>query len=351
MVEEKEKIDEYYQALLDRDSQYTGVFYVGVKTTNIFCISTCRARKPKRENVNFYESLVEAEAAGFRPCKVCQPKGAEAPAELKALVSEVHKDPFTRITDQQLLQRGLQPATVRRWFKSYYGATFQAYQKQLRMNRAVEKLQNGNSVTSSAFSTGYESLSGFQYYFQSTFEHAPSTADTLNLLSIDKINTPLGAMTCVASMEALCLLEFEDRWNLEKELVQLEELLEAKLVKGRNSVIESVDQQLQEYFHGSRKEFDVPLSTPGTAFQNRVWKALQDIPFGQTRSYKQQSIALGDVKAIRAVASANGQNRIAIIIPCHRVVGSDGSLTGYAGGVPRKKWLLDHESSQPTLFS
>ena len=351
MVEEKRKIEEYYQALINRDSQYTGIFYVGVKTTQIFCISTCRARKPKLENVNFYESIQEVENAGFRPCKVCKPTKEKIPEELMGLIKELQANPNIRITDQDLLSKGLQPATVRRWFKAHYGTTFQTFQKQLRMNRAVEQLQTGESVTTSAFSSGYESLSGFHYYFQSTFDHSPSEATTLNMLSIDKIHTPIGQMVCVATAKAVCLLEFEDRWNLEEELHQLERQLDAKLVNGRNSIIEQAETELQEYFEGKRKVFEVPLEMPGTVFQQRVWNALLAIPYGDTRSYKQQSIALGDIKAIRAVASANGQNRIAIMVPCHRVVGSDGSLTGYAGGIPRKRWLLDHESSQPTLFS
>jgi len=148
-----------------------------------------------------------------------------------------------------------------------------------------------------------------------------------------------------ASNKGICLLEFTDRRMLETEFRDLCKRLNAVILPGKNIHLDHVQSEILEYFSGKRKNFTVPLHTPGTAFQNTVWKLLREIPYGETRSYKQQAITLGNPKAIRAVASANGHNRVGIIIPCHRVIGSDGSLTGYGGGLHRKRWLLDFEKS------
>ncbi|MBL0911037.1 MAG: methylated-DNA--[protein]-cysteine S-methyltransferase [Bacteroidia bacterium] len=158
-----------------------------------------------------------------------------------------------------------------------------------------------------------------------------------------QILTPIGEMQACASDRGLCLLEFMERKNLAAELKQLQKLMNMEITEGTHPYLEQVQREMDEYFAGTRKQFDVPLHTPGTEFQQSVWKALLQIPYGVTRTYKEQSLILGNLPAIRAVAHANGMNRIAIIIPCHRVIGHNGNLTGYAGGIWRKKWLLEHE--------
>ncbi|MDO9340792.1 MAG: methylated-DNA--[protein]-cysteine S-methyltransferase [Bacteroidales bacterium] len=158
-----------------------------------------------------------------------------------------------------------------------------------------------------------------------------------------KIETPLGVMIAGATDEGVCLLEFSDRRMLNTEYKDLAKHFKTTIQEGENKHFEILGKQLKEYFEGSRKEFSVPLITPGTTFQQAVWKELMNIPYGTTRSYQEQSVALGKPDSIRAVANANGMNRISIIIPCHRVIGSDGRLTGYGGGLKRKRWLIDHE--------
>jgi AraC family transcriptional regulator, regulatory protein of adaptative response / methylated-DNA-[protein]-cysteine methyltransferase len=158
-----------------------------------------------------------------------------------------------------------------------------------------------------------------------------------------KIDTPLGLMIVGATKEGICLLEFNDRRMLNTEYKDLAKLLKTTIEEGENKHIRTIRKQLNEYFNGCRKEFTIPLVTPGSEFQQTVWKELQNIPFGATRTYQGQAEALNKPDAIRAVANANGMNRISIVIPCHRVIGSDGKLTGYGGGLRRKKWLLDHE--------
>jgi len=176
------------------------------------------------------------------------------------------------------------------------------------------------------------------------------------MIKITKIETPLGEMIAGSTDEGICLLEFNDRKILPEEYNDLKKLLNTKIDDGENKHTKTLKKQLKEYFNGIRKEFTIPLVTPGSDFQKAVWKELQNIPFGVTRSYHEQSVALGNPDSIRAVANANGMNRIAILIPCHRVIGSDGRLVGYGGGLRRKKWLLDHEkkfSGKPvelTLF-
>ena len=160
---------------------------------------------------------------------------------------------------------------------------------------------------------------------------------------IAKVETPLGDVVAGAVDEGICLCEFSGGNRLEAELDDLKKYLRQEIVEGENDHIKNIRIQLNEYFAGTRKHFDIPLVTPGTEFQKKVWNELLNIPYGRTVSYRQQADALKNPLAIRAVANANGMNRISIIIPCHRVIGSDGGLTGYGGGLHRKKWLLEHE--------
>ena len=170
------------------------------------------------------------------------------------------------------------------------------------------------------------------------------------------IETPIGDMKAAAVKEGVCFLAFADSQNLSSDLEELAGIFNTVIISGSNRHIRALKRQLKEYFKGRRKEFSLKIVTPGTEFQTEVWKGLQLIPYGSTISYNEQAEKLNNPGAIRAVGHANGSNRIAIIIPCHRVIGADGSLTGYGGGLERKRWLIDHEkkfSGKPvdgTLF-
>jgi AraC family transcriptional regulator of adaptative response/methylated-DNA-[protein]-cysteine methyltransferase len=328
-----------YQALVNKDVSYEGTFIAAAKTTGIFCRPTCTARKPKQENVEFFSTAKEAILSGYRPCKVCNPleKLGATPDYIKDILNELNADPSIKIKDWDLAQRGIEPATLRRWFLKNHGITFHSYQRMYRINSAFKKIQNGEPVTSVAFESAYQSLSGFNDSFKSIFGVSPSKSKEEKIINITRFETPLGTMFACAVEEGICLLEFTDRRMLETELITLTKLLNANIIQGANHHFVLLKQQLDEYFEGKRKEFTVPLFTQGTEFQQSVWKELQNIPYGSTRSYKQQAIALRKPEAIRAVANANGMNRISIIIPCHRVIGNDGKLTGYGGGLWRKK--------------
>ena len=334
-----------YNALVNKDVSYEGIFIAAIRTTGIFCRPTCTARKPKEENVEFFKTTKEAILKGYRPCKICSPldKPGETPNYIKNILEQISANPSTKIKDWDLTQKGIEPSKVRRWFLKNHGITFHAYQRMFRINSAFKKIQNGESVTSAAFDAGYGSLSGFNDSFKSIFGVSPSNSKDKKVINITRLETPLGTMFAGAIEEGICLLEFTDRKMLETELKSLAKALNANIIQGDNRHFNLLKKELEEYFEGKRKKFTVPLFTVGTEFQKSVWKELQTIPYGTTRSYLGQATALGKPAAVRAVANANGMNHIAIIIPCHRVIGEDGSPTGYGGGIWRKKWLLDLE--------
>ena len=340
--------DFMYQALVNRDSSLEGIFYFGVRTTGIFCRPTCSARKPKKENVDYFDSVQTALDSGYRPCKVCTPltKAGEAPDWLRNLLDEVHAAPEASYKDEDLQMRQIDPARVRRWFQKHHDMTFHAYIKALRVNRAFEKMKNNNDVTSTAFDSGYDSLSGFHQAFSDTTGFSPSQSKNRSLVNITRLSTPLGQMYAGASEQGLCLLEFIDRKMIDDQIAQLQKQLRARFVTGVNQHLTALETQLAEYFAGKRRKFDIPLDVRGSEFQQKAWQALQQIPYGDTRSYQQQAVAIGNEKAVRAIASANAKNRISIVIPCHRVIAKDGGLAGFGGGVWRKKYLLDLEKGK-----
>lgn len=342
-VTDSAQCDTWYQALLARAPEYTGVFYVGVKTTGVFCIAVCRARKPKRENVEFYRDFKSALDAGYRPCKVCRPteNACSAPDYIEQALALVRQTPKVRISDARLRDSNISPERVRRWFLQHHGITFQAFQRMQRVNVALQELKGGRSATDVAFDSGYESLSGFGYTYKKLTGHSPTMAQ--QTLLIHRFTTPIGPMFVCASERGVCLLEFADRRMLETEFSDLQRLLNARIIAGQNEHIRQAENEIAEYFAGKRLRFTLALDTPGSEFQRRVWQALAEIPCGESTHYQALAETLNKPTAARAVAAANGANRIAIVIPCHRVIGKDGSMTGYGGGVARKRWLLEHE--------
>jgi len=338
---------EMYHALLNKDLSYEGIFLAAIKTTGIFCRSSCSARKPKEQNVEYFATCAEALSFGYRPCKVCRPLEplGKTPDWIKSLLKEISISDNIRLRDYDLRERGIEPARLRRWFKKYHGMTFQAYLRALRLNQAIGRIKHEQSVTEIAFDSGYESLSGFADAFKKLTGVSPKSSRFQTLVTITRILTPLGPMIAGATDKGICLLEFSDRRMLETQLKRLTKLLNANFVPGEHSLFSTLNQQLSDYFSGRLQSFDLPLDLPGTEFQKHVWQVLRQIPYAKTRSYQQQAECINNPKAVRAVAKANGDNRIAIVIPCHRVIGKNGSLTGYGGGLWRKQRLLELEQS------
>jgi len=347
------KDDIFYEALVAKDPSFEGTFFAGIKTTGIFCRPTCTARKPKRENVEFFASAKDAILEGYRACKVCHPmeKVGSTPEYVDHVLRLLDEDPSLKLKDYDLLKLDIEPSKIRRWFLKNHGITFHAYQRMYRINTAFKKLQTGTSVTDIAFDSGYESLSGFNDSFKKVFGVSPKNSKEKQVIDFTRIETDLGTMVACATDKGVCLLEFSDRKGLETELKQLSKYHNANVVQGQNKYFEQLKEELDAYFEGRLKEFKVPLDISGTDFQKQVWQALVEIPYGTTSSYLRQAEVLGKPSSVRAVANANGMNKIAIVIPCHRVVGSDGSLTGYAGGLWRKRKLIDLEKDNKQKLS
>jgi AraC family transcriptional regulator of adaptative response/methylated-DNA-[protein]-cysteine methyltransferase len=334
-----------YRALAERDSSFEGIFFAGVRTTGIFCRPTCSAKKPARENVEFFPTPNEALLGGYRPCLRCRPMDPQtrAPALIERLRAEIEKAPGGRLTDKELSALAIDPSTARRQFKRHYGMTFQAYHRARRMGLALREVRRGSRVDAAQNGSGFESASGFREAFTKVFGDPPTAAKERTPLLAERIDTPLGTMVAVADDTGLRLLEFADRRALEREIPILRKRLRTNVVPGEHPILEKTRAQLANYFSGKNLEFDLPLAPVGSDFQMRAWKVLQSIPVGETRSYSWMAEKLKVPGARRAVGRANGTNMLCIVIPCHRVIRADGTLCGYGGGLWRKKWLLEHE--------
>lgn len=340
--------DEMYRALLARDASYEGTFWLGVRTTGIVCRPTCPARKPKRENVAFFATLDAAFEAGFRPCLRCRPTehAGTPPAWAATLLDHLHRTPQQRMRDADLRARGLDPVRVRRWFVRVHGTTFHGYQRALRLGRAMHQLRGGTTVLTTTYNAAYESPTAFREAFTDLFGVLPGEISPSSVppLLARQLTTPLGTMLAIANDEGLCLLEFADRPMLATQLRRIRARFSAPIIGGNHPLLDQVERELEEYFAGERQVFDVPLRIQGTEFQRAAWQALREIPYGTTLSYGEQAHRIGRPDAQRAIGRANGDNCLAIIIPCHRVVRADGTLCGYGGGLWRKKRMLELEA-------
>ena len=340
--------EEKYSILGSKNTTYDGLYFTAVKTTGIFCHPSCRARIPKIENVAFFSTIEECLENGFRPCKICKPmdKIGETPNYIVSLIAELHKNPHIKISNDQLKERGVEPHTIRRWFKKNYAITFQSFQRMLRLNYAFENIKKGNSITQSAYESGYESLSGFNESYRSIFGKSASKTKNSTVINVLRFSSPIGSLIACATEKGLCFLGFVGQKRLEEQFIEIQKVRNAVMLPGKNPHLTKTEKQINEYFAGTRTVFSIPFDLIGTDFRKLVWQALTKIPYGKTITYKGQAIAMNHLKAIRAIASSNGANKISIIIPCHRVIGTNGKLTGYAGGIHKKKWLLEFENKQ-----
>src|SRR3954471_13942032 len=258
-----------YRALSRRDSNYEGVFFTGVKTTGIFCRPTCRAKRPKPQNVEFFPTINEALHGGYRPCRLCRPMDSTKPVPplVERLRRAVEAAADGRVTDKDLVAMGVEPSTARRQFRAYHGMTFHAYQRARRMGLALRDVKAGKPVVDVQLARGYESTSGFREAFTRVFGTPPRGAKAGQCLLAQRMETPLGTMLALADDEGLRLLEFTDRRGLERELVVLRQRLKCAIVPGTNAVLAETQRQLTRYFAGDSLEFDVPLAPVGSDFQ------------------------------------------------------------------------------------
>lgn len=337
---------EMLAAVRRRDARYEGVFVLAVRTTGVACRPGCPARTPRPENLEFFADLEAAEAAGFRPCRRCRPERAAgaAPEWMAGLERELELRPRLALSDADLVARGLEPRRVRRAWLARTGTTFHAWQRARRLGLAHDALRDGRGGDEAGFDAGYASASGFREAFGKLFGAPPArAARSRRLLRARLLPSPLGPVLAAAGDEGLCLLEFADRKGLGGQARSLLRWHDAAVVPGEHAHLTQLERELDEYFAGRNTRFDVPLDLRGPPFHVAVWRALLSIPPGETRGYAELARSLGRPDAQRAVASANGCNRISIVVPCHRVIGSDGRLVGYGGGLWRKRRLLEFE--------
>ena len=334
-----------YAHILRRDPEMDGVIYVGVKTTGIFCRPVCPARTPLSRNITFYGSPDEALAAGFRPCKRCRPLDDPSAAGLliDRLLRLVEEDPSRRWSEEDLHDMGIAPAMARRHFQRRFGMSFSQYVRARRLGLAFNTIRKGEAVIEAQLDAGFESGSGFREAFARAFGEAPNRARAARAFAMDWIDTPLGPMLAIADETHLHMLEFGERKKLQEHAERYRRQFNATVLPGETRALKLIRKEVADYFAGRSLTFTSRIAAAGTEFQNQVWDELRRVPPGLTRSYQEMAQRIGRPSAVRAVANANRLNRCAIILPCHRVIGADGQLTGYAGGLWRKQWLLDHE--------
>jgi AraC family transcriptional regulator of adaptative response/methylated-DNA-[protein]-cysteine methyltransferase len=336
--------EEMEAAFLAQDASYDGLFFVAVRTTGVFCRPSCSSR-PKLENVEFFIALKEAVFAGYRPCKRCCPTETlgEPPTWVQQLLDRVETAPGQKLRVGDWQELGTTPDRARRWFKDHYGMTFTEWCRARRLAQAFTQIREGECLDDVVFASGYDSHSGFREAFSKTFGVPPGQAETGHYIAVQLLETPIGLMLAGAVDQGICLLEYTDRRMLEHNYATMRQRFKCPVLPTNHPHIALLQKELAAYFLGQLSEFSVPIAPQGTPFQETVWAELGQIPHGETISYDELARRIGQPTAMRAVARANGQNRISIVIPCHRVIGKDGSLTGYGGGLWRKRLLLELE--------
>lgn len=337
----------FWQAVNANDARFDGAFYLGVKTTGIYCRPSCRARTPKRENVEFFATWTDAERFGLRACLRCKPKIAEAadPQITKILkVCDLLRSDDAYSLEELAGEVGLSPYHLQRSFKEVIGVSPKKYSEAKRMERFKSELREGSDVTAAMYDAGFGSSSRLYEKAAENMGMTPAAYKkggqgvTINYSITD---CELGRILVARTIKGLCNVAFADNdesleTNLRSEYPNAEVVKDAKVLKG------FVDEILQ-HLAGEKKRLDLPLDIQATAFQMRVWELLRKIPYGETITYSQLAEHLGDRNKVRAVAQACANNRVAVVVPCHRVVGKDGKMTGYRWGVERKETLLANE--------
>jgi AraC family transcriptional regulator of adaptative response/methylated-DNA-[protein]-cysteine methyltransferase len=341
--------DARWAAFIARDAAFDGIFYACVVTTGIYCRPSCPARRAKRKHVRFCDTAADAEAAGFRPCNRCRPnqaslfqQHADKVAQACRLIESSEQEPALEALAEAV---GLSPYHFHRLFKARLGVTPKAYAAACRNKRVREALSRSATVTEAIYGAGFNSNGRFYATSTEVLGMTPRQFRSGGVEAEIKYaigKSSLGLVLVAASDKGVCTIFFgDDPDSLVRDLAK--QFPRARLI-GSDPDFEQLVAKVLGFVEDPSLGLDLPLDIRGTAFQHRVWEALRRIPVGSTASYVEIAKAIGEPKAARAVARACGSNRIAIAIPCHRVVGSDGSLTGYRGGIERKRALLAKEA-------
>ena len=338
-------VDTAWAAFMRRDRGWDGRVIGAVKTTGIYCKPSCPARRPKREHVIFFATAEEAQAAGYRSCLRCKPdevgRDREAVAKAVQYIEQAEEPPSLAELAQAV---GYAPHHFQRLFKRDLGVSPAEYARGLRTQRAEAALKQNGRVTDAVYDAGYASPSGFYSDAKQRLGMTPSAwrdggrGETIRWTNFD---SPLGPMLIAATSKGICRLTFDD-----SEASLKRRFPNAAIVRDEGGLRDLVEGALAA-IESPLAARDLPIDVAGTAFQEAVWRELRKIPVGETRSYAEIAAAIGQPKAVRAVGTANGDNHVAVLIPCHRVIRSDGSLGGYAGGLDRKRHLLAAEGCGP----
>lgn len=336
--------DTRWEAVLGRDPAADGVFYYGVTSTGVYCRPTCPARRPQRERVAFFTALEAAEQAGFRPCRRCHPSEVstqqQVVARLQTLLDTAERAPSLAALGQEV---GLSPAHLQRVFKRATGLSPREYVAARRAERLKTALRRGSPVTAALYDAGYGSNRAL--YAAAPEQLGMSPASYRNGGAGERIaygvfESPLGRMLIAATERGICALRFGEDTVLEAELRA--EFPRATL-ECDDAVVAPYAQAVTEHLEGRRRDLVLPTDVQASAFQRRVWAALRQIPYGQTRSYSELAQMIGEPNAARAVARACATNPVAVVVPCHRVVRTGGALGGFRWGLDRKRRLLAQE--------
>ncbi len=340
--------DTAWAAFMRRDRDWDGRVIGAVKTTGIYCKPSCPARRPKREHVEIFATGDEARAAGFRPCLRCKPDevGRDRDAVAKAVKLIEHAEEAPSLADLAAAV-GYAPHHFQRLFSRDLGVSPAEYARALRSRRTEAALKANGRVTDAVYDAGYSGPSSFYSDAKERLGMTPSAwrdggrGETIRWTHFD---SPLGQMLIAATSKGICRLTFDDS---EASLRRL--FPNATIVEDSGGLKELVEGALAAIDHPFAAR-ELPIDVAGTAFQEAVWRELRKIPAGETRSYAEIAAAIGQPKAVRAVGTANGDNHVAVLIPCHRVIRSDGTLGGYAGGLDRKRKLLAIEQEPGSLI-
>jgi AraC family transcriptional regulator, regulatory protein of adaptative response / methylated-DNA-[protein]-cysteine methyltransferase len=345
--------DPRWTAVVKRDRNADGSFFYSVRTTGVYCRPSCAARLANPRNVRFHRSPADAEGAGFRPCKRCKPD--EPPIEQRHadMVAEACRAIETAETAPSLAslaaRSGLSPHHFHRVFKSITGLTPRGYAAAHRAKRVRESLVETERVTDAIYDAGFGSGSRFYEKADAMLGMTPTRYKNGGAGAVIRFavgESSLGPILVAASEKGVCAILMDDDPDALVRDLQ-DRFPKAKLV-GADADFEATVARVVGLIEAPRLGHDLPLDVRGTAFQQRVWRALTELPAGSTASYGEVARAIGKPKAVRAVAQACSANALAVAIPCHRVVRNDGALSGYRWGVERKRALLDREADQAT---
>jgi AraC family transcriptional regulator of adaptative response/methylated-DNA-[protein]-cysteine methyltransferase len=341
--------DARWSAVRRRDRAADGTFVYSVRTTGVYCRPSCAARRPRRENVAFHETCADAERAGFRPCKRCRPneparadRQAAAVAAACRLIEEAEEvsslDTLARAADMSRFH-------FHRVFKAVTGVTPKAYAETHRGNRVRAELAARDTVTQAIYGAGFNSGSRFYAASSGLLGMTPTefrAGGSGNVIRFAVGECSLGAILVAATDKGVCAIEFDD--DPERLVRNLQDRFPNARLVGGDEAFEQLVAKVVGFVDAPARGLDLPLDIRGTAFQRRVWDAIRDIPAGSTASYAEIARRIGVPKAVRSVAQACASNAIAVAIPCHRVVRTDGSVSGYRWGVARKRALLAREA-------